>query len=61
VGEAESRAPGDAVLGGKSLARMSALSVAEPIGGGGGGGGQNNGSFAPAPATAAQQQVTLQG
>ena len=58
VAEAEDRAPGDAVLGEKSLKRMSALSVpVAPTENSSGRGG----SVARAPATAQQQQVGCSG
>jgi hypothetical protein len=53
VAEAENRAPKDAGLGEKSIARLTALSVPVPPESS----GSRSGSVAPAPANPAQQQV----
>jgi hypothetical protein len=57
VAEAENRAPRDAGLGEKSVARLEALSVSQPLDHGSG----RSGSVAPAPATEKQQQVRVWG
>lgn len=53
VAEAENRAPKDAGLGEKSIARLTALSVPVPPESN----GSRSGSVAPAPSNSGQQQV----